>query len=471
MSQPRTGVLITAAVLLGSLLSVSPAFGDSQVRIVRLSAVQGEVQIDRAAGQGFEKAFLNLPITQGARIRTGQDGFAEVEFEDASTLRIAPGSTIEFPQLVLDDSGTKLSTVNVALGTAYLTFAAAKQNQLTLTFDREHVTLAKPTHLRLQVGHTKAEVAVFSGDAQVGGPSGVFEVQKKQSALFDLASQDQYTVAKNVPEASYDSWDKHQDQFHQRDLQKTALNNSPYAYGSGDLSYYGSFTTLPGYGMMWQPYFVNAGWDPFMDGAWAFYPGMGYGWVSAYPWGWTPYHYGSWMFVPSYGWMWQPGGSWTGLNNTPTTIHAPAGFVPPRPPATPVRTLVVVNRGPVASPAIAASNIAASNKVVIRNGSAGLGIPRGSIQNLGKISQQVEQRGSATATLHSTPAPVMYGGAVNRASGAGTYPTSQGAGQQGTRQSGGAQGQSASSAPSFHPSASAGPSANPGGNRGSGTHR
>ena len=42
-----------------------PALADSQARIVRLSDVQGSVQIDKNTGMGFENAFLNLPITQG----------------------------------------------------------------------------------------------------------------------------------------------------------------------------------------------------------------------------------------------------------------------------------------------------------------------------------------------------------------------------------------------------------------------
>ena len=450
MSKQRTGVLITSAVLLGSLLSVLPSFADSQVRIVRLSAVQGQVQIDRATGQGFEKAFINLPVIQGAKIRTGDNGFAEVEFEDASTLRITPGSTIEFAQLALDDSGVKLSTVDVQRGTAYVNFAAVKQNQLTLTFDREHLTLAKPTHLRLEVGHTKARVAVFSGDAQVAGPSGVVELEKKHSALFELTNQDQYTLAKNVEEGMYDSWDKQQDQDQQRDLQKTAYNNSPYAYGMSDLSYYGSFSSIPGYGMMWQPFFTNMGWSPFMDGAWAFYPGMGYGWVSAYPWGWTPYHYGAWAFVPGYGWGWEPGGSWSGLNNMPTTANVPAGFAPPRPPTTPVHGLVIVNRGPLGVPAMTASN-----RLMIRSGSAGLGIPRGSIQNLARVSQRAQQRGSATVTLSAPPAPMAFAAAP-----------SQG-------QSFGAPRPNSAQAPSFRPSASSmpAPSASAGGVHSAGMHR
>ena len=90
MSTRRIAVLSTLAVL--SCWLAVPSFADSQARIVRLSQVDGDVQIDRNTGQGYEKAFINLPITQGTKLRAGQDARAEIEFEDGSTLRITPGT-------------------------------------------------------------------------------------------------------------------------------------------------------------------------------------------------------------------------------------------------------------------------------------------------------------------------------------------------------------------------------------------
>src|ERR1700747_190365 len=112
-------------------------FADSQARVVRLSEVQGEVKIDRNIGQGLEKAFVNLPIAEGVKLRTGNDGRAEVEFEDGSTLRITPDTVIEFPQLSLRDSGAKVSAVHLQEGTAYVNFAGAKDDEFTLTFGHE----------------------------------------------------------------------------------------------------------------------------------------------------------------------------------------------------------------------------------------------------------------------------------------------------------------------------------------------
>ena len=387
-------LLMTAAVISSSLLTVR-SFAASQIRIVRLSEVHGDVQIDRNTRQGYEKAFLNLPLTQGVKIQTKRDSRAEVEFEDGSTLRITSDAVIEFPQLSLRDSGSKVSTTSVLQGTAYVDFSGARNDEFTLTFGHEKLTLRHPSHLRVEMGDPDATVAVFKGDIQVEGPSGTVEVAKNRTVTFDLTDKDRYTLAKDVEPDPYDLWDKQEDQYHQRYMSAGAYSSySPYAYGTSDLNYYGSFFTAPGYGMMWQPYFIGAGWDPFMNGAWAFNSGYGYGWVSGYPWGWTPYHYGSWVFLPSRGWAWQPGGSWEGWN-TPRVLNAPAHFLIPQPPANSGQRILSVNRGPTPTPLGRSFN-----KLEIPNNSAGLGIPRGSIKSLGRLSQSVQQEGFATTKLH-----------------------------------------------------------------------
>jgi hypothetical protein len=399
----KQGVRFVLPVLTGLLLSV-PAFADSQVRMVRLSDVEGAVQIDRNTGQGFERASVNLPITQGVTLRTRHDGFAIVQFEDGSTLRLTPGTVAGFTELKLRDSGAKASVANVQQGMAYVSYVGTKNDEFALTFGGQTLKLDKAAHLRLDVGRSEAALAVFKGDAQVEGPSGVADVSKKQTATFYLTANGPYSLAKNVADNPYDDWDKQQEEYDQRYAKSNSYTSSPYTYGVNDLNYYGNFFNAAGYGMMWQPFFAGAGWDPFMDGMWAFYPGMGYGWASAYPWGWLPYHYGSWMFLPSYGWAWQPGGSWMGLTNAPNVVNPPRGFQPPLVPSTPSRSLIAVGRG---STPFAGGGSA--NQLLIRNNSAGLGIPRGSIRNLSGMSQQAGQRGFVAARIQPQAAnPIMY---------------------------------------------------------------
>jgi hypothetical protein len=404
MHKPKSSLVPVVLVALACAFVALPAMADSQARIVRLSDVQGSVEIDKNTGMGFEKAFLNLPITQGTRLRTRDTGRAEIEFEDGSTLRLAPNTMVDFSRLGLSDAGQRISEVNLTEGKAYVNWLG-KSDDFTLNFSREKVQLNHGAHFRVETSTDKATFAVFKGDVDVAGPAGTVKVSKKKMVIFDVNDEDKYTLAKNFQEDPLDAWDKRSVEYHE---QYAKGNTSPYGYGYSDLNYYGSFRNVGGYGMMWQPFFTGVGWDPFMDGAWAFYPGFGYTWASAYPWGWLPYRYGNWAFVPGFGWMWQPGG-WSSWNAVPTYAGtAPLRFHPPVRPGGTVATVVVGRSGP------AVSSLAASSLFVNR-GSAGLSIPRGAVSNLSHVNGQVAKSGfvelrPATSLSASGPSTGAHSG-------------------------------------------------------------
>jgi hypothetical protein len=390
MYKPRSRNLVLLAM--ACALFALPAAADSQARIVRLSDVQGGVQLDKNTGLGFENAFLNLPITQGTHLRTGEKGRAEIEFEDGSTLRLTPHTTIEFSTLGSNDAGKRISVVNLEAGRAYVNWLGKTGDQFTLNFSQEKVVLSRSAHFRVAASSSAVEVASFKNDLEVVGPSSTVKVGKKKMVAFDVDNNDQATVAKNVEQDPYDEWDRQSVSYHD----EYARNNSTsLGYGYSDLSYYGGYSNLAGYGMLWQPYFMGAGWNPYMDGAWSWYPGMGFMWASAYPWGWMPYYYGNWVYAPGFGWGWQPGGfnTWHGGVHT---LGAAAGFHPPVAPTGTVSTVVVGRGGPVLSSSSPA-------RLVVNSGSAGLGIPRGSVSSLHQLNTQVAKAKTGTVELHAAP--------------------------------------------------------------------
>jgi hypothetical protein len=167
--------------------------------------------------------------------------------------------------------------------------------------------------------------------------------------------------------------------------------------------------TVPGYGNVWQPYFIGANWSPFQDGGWAFYPGAGYMWVSGYPWGWMPYNYGNWAFAPGFGWLWQPGyyNPWYGIG-IPQVVNPPVRTKVPTPPVRGQQT-VMVGLGLAANPVAGASR-----RLTINPGSAGFGVPRGSVRHLDRLSKTMTQTSRpvvvATARPVSTTAPTTGSG-------------------------------------------------------------
>ena len=381
MSKLRFHVMVLTAFV--CVFLALPAAAESQARIVRLSDVQGGVQIDKNAGLGFENAFLNLPITQGTQLRTRANGRAEIEFEDGSTLRVTPNTTLAFSTLGLSDEGKRLSTVNLTEGRAYVNWLGKGADKFTLIFSQEKVELTQPAHFRVGVSSDAAQIASFKSDLAVIAPTGTVKVDKKKMVSFDVNDNDRSSVAKNFEADVYDEWDKQSVGYHD---QYAKNNSTPYGYGYSDLNYYGGFTNFSGYGSLWQPYFAGVGWNPFMDGAWSWYPGMGYMWASAYPWGWMPYYYGNWVYAPGFGWGWQPGGfnSWHGGVHY---LGAAAGFQAPVAPKGTVSTVVVGKGGPTVTRTLATS-------LVLNRGSAGIRIPRGSLDNLHHLNGQVAKTGS-----------------------------------------------------------------------------
>jgi hypothetical protein len=249
--------LYAVAVLLTALLATT-AFASSRARIVRLSDVQGKVQMDRGGGQGFERAFLNMPVIEGSKLRTGSDGRAEVEFEDATVLRIVPDSEISFTALSLSDEGQKLNTIKLVDGTAYVNLRAKKGDSFILNFAHESVTLTEPAHFRVNLSDMDATLSVFDGNVHVTGSAGQFDVARKHSATFDLTDHDKYAAKKNLEKEPYDKWDEAQSQYQDRYSSNQTYNPaSPYGYGLSDLNYYGNYSMIPGYGWGWQPFFME----------------------------------------------------------------------------------------------------------------------------------------------------------------------------------------------------------------------
>jgi len=376
----------------------APPSGVSKVRIVRLSEVKGEVQLDRDTGRGFEPASANLPIVEHSRLRTAT-GVAEVEFEDNSTLRITPDSIVEFPQLERLAGGATASSVHVIKGMAYVSLVKTQGNEFNLLFGQQKLQLPPSSHIRLHVDESEAKLAVLDGTVRIDGPSGPTDVPRKKTVTFHLQDQAQPTLAKDVAAEAFDSWDKNAAGYHAQSAALSAFGSSPYAYGVGDMMYYGSFMNVGGCGSMWRPYFASAAWDPYSNGAWAWYQGAGYSWVSPYPWGWTPYHYGSWSYCSGAGWGWQPGGSWNGLNNVVASSlkggTGPISLRPIAPPRVGEPTLTAVNLKPLIQ-----SEVASADSFVFRKDSAGMGIPRDTLGKLNKFSQLAINRGTATTPIY-----------------------------------------------------------------------
>src|SRR3954471_2317404 len=204
--------LISAATFLVLLLTTATSFADSYARIVRLSDVEGTVDIDLGTGHGFEKALLNMPITQGVRLRTGS-GRAEVEFENGSTVRMVADTSVSFNQLSLRSDGDRVNEIQVVDGTVYVDYRRKGGDAFRLDLGARSFDLTKDARFRVQLDRGQAEIAVFKGELEVQGPSQSAKVKKNETFTLDLNDGAKYALAKGVTSLSTDDYNQERTQY------------------------------------------------------------------------------------------------------------------------------------------------------------------------------------------------------------------------------------------------------------------
>jgi len=260
---------------------------------------------------------MNTPLQEGVKLATAEGSFAEVEFENGSTVRLGQLSMIEFTELALAPDGSKIN--GLTLDNGYATFHAAPEGQdvyeVHTPFDV--LTPRGKALFRVDTDSSEQRIEVFNGSLEIASSLGSWTLAKNSVLELqpDTAQPDQ--VSEGITKDDWDRW------VQERESREEAATNGPspstYSsdiggsfYGWSDLSYDGNWSYMPGFGFGWIPN-VSAGWYPYSFGRWGWYPGFGYTWISGDPWGWLPYHYGGWNFVPGVGWMWFPGnfGVWS----------------------------------------------------------------------------------------------------------------------------------------------------------------
>jgi hypothetical protein len=285
------------------------------VRVVRLSDVEGTVQIARGNEVQFSQAVMNMPLMEGSRLNTGSDGRAEIEFEDGSVVRITPNSSVTLTRLQMESDDNRSTVIGQSSGLAYYELRSSSQTVYAVVEDGKTITPAADTTFRVDLTAKTPEVSVLAGRIHVVGPENSFtaDVHEGQAIDFPKSGNAQYTIADGILPNGFDDWNDQRDQEAQQQAQQQTAareqgGGANGGMGWGDLDSSGGWYPLPGYGMVWQPYGVGPNFDPYGEGTWTYFgPGFGYSWVSAYPWGWLPFHCGGWSYIGGFGWGWMPG--------------------------------------------------------------------------------------------------------------------------------------------------------------------
>ena len=307
-------------------------------RAVRLSSVDGQVQLSQGSQVLAQQALANAPLFEGTQITTGDDGRAEVQFEDGSVVRVSPNSVLTLSVLRQQGQATQ-TEVLLNSGLGYFEIQGdSGSNRFKVRFSDDAVSASGFTVMRVNLDNPPGELAVFSGNAHLdGGNALALDLRGGESVKLNADQPGNYLLAESIEPDSWDAWNSDRDQAltAQEADRTTATANVPDANNPAwsDLDSNGNWYNVPGQGYVWSPYEAsNTGWEPYGCGNWMWTPLYGYVWVSCEPWGFMPYASGLWSYYDGFGWGWAPGGGewWGGGGGWGYNIgHTPFRYTPP----------------------------------------------------------------------------------------------------------------------------------------------
>ena len=342
----RRSVVLGLAILAAAAFAAAPrlnAEDASATRAVRLSSVDGQVQLSQGTQVIADSAVANTPLFEGTQVVTFDEGRAEIQFEDGSVVRLSPNSSLTL-SVLRQQGGTAETVISMESGLVYFELQGnAQAGRTQVRFGGSTVTAGGFTVLRVNLDNPPGELAVFSGNAHLeGGSTLTLDLHGGESVALNSADPARYKLAESIEPDSWDSWNADRDQALTADAAaktgaaNSLLNNNNPAWNELDAN--GNWYNVPGQGYVWSPYEAStAGWDPWGNGYWMWTPRFGYIWISGYPWGYMPFECGMWSFYTGFGWGWAPGADsclpwWNNDYWVPNVGYTPPRFYFPQPP-------------------------------------------------------------------------------------------------------------------------------------------
>jgi hypothetical protein len=277
------------------------AQNDPPSRVARLNFLEGSVSLQAAGQEDWTAAAPNYPLTIGDHLWADDNAHAELHI-GSTAIRLSQHTALAF--LNLDD---RMTQVRLSAGTINVTIRQLNDDEsYEIDTPNSAVLLLRPGAYRIDADPDQqvTTVTVRGGDAEVTAAGAALPVHAQQSASITGADQPNTQVNPAGPPDDFDHWWMDRDNGFARRPPPRYV--SPNMAGYEDLDQNGYWRDVPGYGPVWFPNTVAAGWAPYHNGHWVWVDPWGWTWVDDAPWGFAPFHYGRWAFVAGV-WGWVPG--------------------------------------------------------------------------------------------------------------------------------------------------------------------
>ena len=316
VSRPNITLLLSLLLILFSITTAraqdddEPDDYDVKARVVRISLVEGEVNVKRHGNQDWERLRVNYPLVEGDTLATGAESRVEIQIDARNFVRLAAGTILRI--VTLRDEGVALSVVE---GTATVRLAKFEREREYFEIDAPKSTLSaeKKGFFRIDVpreGRVRFTVR-DGGSARIYSDTSGFTLRDGRAAELIVNGEnagDWEFLAAAPPDAT-DNWVSDRERYLAQRLRYDVKYFDESVWGAEDLENYGDWFFTNDFGWIWRPRGTvlasYSDWAPYRYGHWTWVSPYGWTWVGYEPWGWAPYHYGRWVFHDNY-WAWVP---------------------------------------------------------------------------------------------------------------------------------------------------------------------
>lgn len=271
-------------------------------RYARVGDFDGQVEVQLTGADDWMPAERNLPLPEGAWIRTGPSSRVEIELDEGSVWRLGPESQGGLADYTRHATGQRVTLLALDHGLAYFTGAAGAPDSLLLVVPGAQVTVTKQARLRFEAAGDATQLAVLEGIARFASPAAEIDVARGQTSRVEPARPGRFFLYRQIAPIDLDAWSASRDKALATAVAPLHVGQR---YGLADLDAAGQWIQTDDLDVVWQPKSAE-GWTPYRSGHWRWLEGLGYTWISAETWGWLPYHYGRWTRHGDLGWVWAP---------------------------------------------------------------------------------------------------------------------------------------------------------------------
>jgi hypothetical protein len=299
---------------------------DPPNRVARISLIQGNVSLEPNGVDAFSQAEINYPLTSGDRVFVDNNSFGELQTAGLA-VRLGNGADVTLSSLTDNIAQFGLAQGSIRVRTRSLSSFNGQPGTVEVDTPNGAILVDQPGDIRVDSypQDDTTVVTVSSGAVEVTGQNLDQQLGPNQSLRLAGSNPVYAEQVELLPPDALDQFDQQRE--YRRERASAYQYVSPDMIGAADLDDYGDWQPAnqdnQGYGAVWYPRSIPAGWTPYSNGHWAWVAPWGWTWVEAEPWGFAPFHYGRWA---SFGgrWGWVPGPPPSAFGGEIRPIYSPA---------------------------------------------------------------------------------------------------------------------------------------------------